>query len=80
MGDATLFGNSCIDDRKSDASSNGTEKARAVSCEIGDRGFQVEGIDCTEPLSGIKTSFARGAVRGNVLERESGNTSVTTTV
>ena len=58
------------------ASSEGTAKANAVSCEIRDSGFQVVGKVFTELLLGIDISPATGAFRGKVLDRESGNTKV----
>ena len=70
------IGNSWITARKSDASPKGTAKANVVSCEIGDRGFQVVGSDSTELLAGMCIVPAAGAIRGKVLDKESGNTKV----
>lgn len=49
----SALGSSWIFDRKPEASLYGTEKASAVSCEIGDNGFSVDGIDLVLPLSGM---------------------------
>ena len=73
-----MLGSSWIEARKSEASLYGTAKANVVSCEIGDKGFQVGGRGLMELLSGIDTSCAKGAVRGNVFDRESGKTKVIT--
>ena len=75
-----LVGNSCILPRKSEASSCGTENASAVSCEIGCKGLPVVGRSCTESFSLANTSVGKGAFRGGMFDRESGNTKVMSTV
>ena len=55
---------------------NGTENANVVSCEIGEKGFEVDGRDRTEVSLGKGTACASGAVCGELLERDLGNTSV----
>lgn len=64
--------------RNAAASSEGTAKARVVSCEIGDKAFQVVGRCFTELFLGIATSCADGAALEEVLDKESGKTKVIT--
>ena len=44
------------------ASCEATENARAVSCEIGEKGFEVDGKGRAEELLGIGTASVNGAV------------------
>ena len=58
------------------ASFKSTENARAVSCESGEKGFEVDGKGRAEELLGIGTASANGAVLGELLDSEFGKTSV----
>jgi len=70
------FGISWTAARNSEASLNGTEKTNVVSCEIGDRGFDVEGKTPAEQLLGIGTASTSGALCGELFDKEPGNTKV----
>ena len=58
------------------ASSQLTENAKAVSCEIGENGFEVDGKGRAEDLLEMGTASANGAVWGELLDSEFGKTSV----
>lgn len=47
-----------------------------VSCDIADSGFRVDGRGWAELLAGIGIAAASGAVFGELLDEESGNTKV----
>lgn len=78
FGKMTSFGSSWISRRKFDVSSKSTEKARLLSCELGYNRLDVDGSGKAEVWSSIGTCFASGAFRGNLLDRESGKTKVST--
>ena len=67
---------SCTSSRQVEAVSYGIAKAREVSFEIECNGLPVDGRSCTDLFLGVKTSFGKGAFRGDVFERESGKTRV----
>lgn len=67
---------SCTSSRQVEAVSYGTAKAREVSFEIECNGLPVGGRSCTDLFSCVKTSFGKGAFRGEVFESESGKTRV----
>jgi hypothetical protein len=52
----------CRLSRKLGASSHFTEKAKVVSCDIGEKGFEVGGKASTDRLLGTGTASTRGAV------------------
>jgi len=53
--ESVCSGMSCRISRNLGASSHLTEKAKVVSCEIGEKGFEVDGNASTDKLLGTRT-------------------------